>query len=171
MRKTALLTSIVALWAIPVVPSATAHAIEPTAAAPATATEVSLAAGDDYPYRNGDWNKADRWNFFQRECTSFAAWRLNQRGVRFHNHYKGVHWGNASNWDNAARSARIKVDKRPTVGSIAQWNRGRFGHVAYVARVRAGKVLVEEYNRRGTHIYTRREIGVREVENFIHIAR
>ncbi|QXJ25625.1 CHAP domain-containing protein [Actinomadura graeca] len=168
MRKTALLASVIALWTAPAVPLATAVAAEP---APPAAGGPVLKAGDDYPYRNGDWDKPDRWNFFQRECTSFAAWRLNQRGVRFNNNYKGVRWSNASNWDDAARRARIRVDKNPTVGSIAQWNSGRFGHVAYVARSSGGTVLVEEYNRRGTHRYGQREIRVREVENFIHIAR
>ncbi|HEX2313964.1 MAG TPA: CHAP domain-containing protein [Thermomonospora sp.] len=131
----------------------------------------SVRIGDDYPYRDDSWHQADPWNFYKRECTSFVAWRLRRLGVRFHNHYRGVHWGNAKNWDNAARRAGVRVDRRPTVGSVAQWNRGRYGHVAYVARGGGGTVLLEEYNRNGGHRYGTRTISARSVENFIHIAR
>jgi surface antigen len=139
------------------------------AAVPLTAARAA-AAGNDYPYRNDSWHQADPWNFYKRECTSFAAWRLRQRGVPFHNHYK-THWGNANNWDNAARRAGFRVDRRPRAGAVAQWNRGRFGHVAYVARVGRGWVTIEEYNKGGTHRYGTRRVRPGAVENYLHIHR
>ncbi|WP_067823626.1 CHAP domain-containing protein [Actinomadura kijaniata] len=124
---------------------------------------------NDYPYKTSSWHKADPWNFFRRECVSFAAWRVRKRlGLNFHNHYRGVKWGNANNWDNAARRARVKVNRSPKVGAIAQWNSGRFGHVAYVARVNGSTILVEEYNKGGTHSYTTRTIKRSSVHNYIH---
>ena len=74
-------------------------------------------AKNDYPYRGQSEHEADTWNFFKVNCTSFVAWAINGRvGVPLHNHYKGVHWGNAKNWDNAARSAGIPIYSRPRAG-------------------------------------------------------
>ncbi|MFI0406383.1 CHAP domain-containing protein [Actinomadura sp. 3N508] len=177
MRKIALTVTACALWAAPAALTASALADVPAqpgqAVAAAEAGASSARIGDDYPYRNGDPRKPDRWNFYQRECTSFVAWRLNQLGVRFHNHYKGVRWSNAKNWDDAARRVGIRVDHRPTVGSVAQRNGGRFGHVAYVAKVSGNRVLLEEYNHRGTHRYKNppRWINAGEMDNYLHIAR
>ena len=102
---------------------------------------------DDYPYR-GATSGVDRWNFYKGQCTSFAAWRVNHNlGLAFHNYYKGQHWGNAHNWDNAARAAGIPVSGTPRVGDIAVRNSGTWGHVAYVAKVNSdGTFMVEEYN-------------------------
>lgn len=123
---------------------------------------------DDYPHKNGSRHNVDQWNFYQTECVSFVAWRLNERvGIPFHNHWK-THWSNANNWDEAARTAGIRVDKSPAVGAIAQWNAGKFGHVAYVARVSGEQVTLEEYNKGGTHSYSKRTINSSDVENFIH---
>lgn len=107
---------------------------------------------NDYPYANSAADQVDRWNFYTRECTSFAAWRINNDlGVPFSNYYKGVHWGNANNWDDAARAAGIPVDTTPNAGDIAVFNGGvdgasSFGHVAYVLSVGSGQVQVEDYN-------------------------
>ena len=55
---------------------------------PCTTTGVK----DDYPYR-GQTSGPDDWRFIKGQCTSFAAWRVNQRlGVPFHNYYKGPRW-------------------------------------------------------------------------------
>src|SRR3989442_4842833 len=47
------------------------------------ALTVSAAGIDDYPYR-GTSNLLDRWGFYTRYCTSFAAFRLSQEGVVLH---------------------------------------------------------------------------------------
>ncbi|REE97410.1 CHAP domain-containing protein [Thermomonospora umbrina] len=125
---------------------------------------------NDYPYTSDSWHQADPWNFYKRECVSWAAWRVRQRlGVDFHNHFRGVHWGNADNWDDAARAVGIRVDDTAKVGSVAQWNSGTFGHVAYVARVNSdGTVLLEEYNKGGAHLYGTRTVTKADVENYLH---
>lgn len=44
-------------------------------------------------------------------------------------------WGNANTWDNLAPMSGWSVSSAPRPGSIAQSNRGYFGHVAYVEAV------------------------------------
>lgn len=107
---------------------------------------------NDYPYRNSTPDQVDPWNFYTRECTSFVAWRLNNDAkISFNNSYGGVHWGNADNWANAARSIGLSVDSTPTVGSVAQFppgvdGAGSYGHVAWVIGVGSTTVTVEDYN-------------------------
>ncbi len=103
------------------------------------------APTNDYPY-SGQTSGVDPWGFYKGQCTSFAAFRLNDRtGIDFSNSYRGVHWGNASNWDNAARSAGITVNSTPEVGAVAQTDAGS-GHVAWVTAVNGNTITVEEYN-------------------------
>lgn len=95
---------------------------------------------------------------------------MNSRnGVAFHNYYGGVHWGNASNWGNAARSLGISVDNAPAVGAIAWWSTG-YGHVAWVEAVSGGSVTIEEYNNpAGSGNYKRRTISASNPTEYIHI--
>ncbi|WP_329255319.1 CHAP domain-containing protein [Actinoallomurus sp. NBC_01490] len=125
---------------------------------------------NDYPYKSDSSSQADPWNFYKRECVSFAAWRIRQRlGVDFTNSYRGVHWGNANNWDSAAASAGVKMDHTAKVGAIAQWNTGSYGHVAYVARVNGdGTILLEEYNYLSAHNYDTRTVSASSVGNYLH---
>lgn len=143
--------------------------------APADAALV----GDDYPYKDeaapGEYI-ADPWNFYMCECTSFVAWRLNaENDVKFHNFYRGVRWGNASNWGYAAESLGIPVDDTPEVGAVA-WDPN--GHVAWVALVAGDTVTIEEYNygyaylddgtRVGSHEYRTRTVPASTFQ-YIHI--
>jgi surface antigen len=86
--------------------------------------------------------------FAQNNCTAFAAYRIATRlGVPNFNHTWKVAWGNAGNWDNAARDADVKVDTTPKVGAIAVNDVHKVGHVAYVNKVYSdGSFDVEEYN-------------------------
>jgi surface antigen len=121
---------------------------------------------DDYPYRSSSTSGVDAWNFYNRQCTSFAAFRINWNGTRtgrtFTNMYLGEHFGDAHMWDDAARASGVAVSNTPAVGRIAQWNRnaggvGGYGHVAYVSRVYAdGSILIEEYNWHAYDYGTRR---------------
>jgi surface antigen len=134
------------------------------------------ARGNDYPYANDpavfDPNgcSADAWNFCKRNCTSFVAWRLNHvNGIAFNNAYRGVHWGNASNWGSAARSVGIPVDMSPRVGDVAWWSSN---HVAWVAAVNSdGTVLIEEYNRdlQGNYNSPPRTISASSPSGYIHM--
>lgn len=111
---------------------------------------------DDYPLKTASMSGVDPWNFYNRQCTSFAAFRINWNGTRsgqtFTNRYLGYHFGNAESWDDTARAAGVPVYSTPAVGRIAQWNPGvggasSYGHVAYVADVYSSTdILIEEYN-------------------------
>jgi surface antigen len=138
------------------------------AAAPACGAAGGQATlrGDDYPYRNSPMDQVDRWDFYTRECTSFAAWRLNQDGVAFTDHYKGVLWGDASHWDDAARSVGVTVNHTPQAGAIAEYESD---HVAYVARSNGdGTIVIEDYNSNYDGRYDSRTVSVSRVSSFIH---
>ena len=127
---------------------------------------------DDYPEELKAAGKdclVDPWNFYNRECVSFVAWRLNDRnGVDFDNHYGGVLWGNAENWNDAARSLGLTVDDEPAVGAVAYWESG-WGHVAWVAAVEDGQVIVEEYNWCSSGAYRLRSVEDAPPDGYIHI--
>jgi len=127
----------------------------------------SVQLRNDYPFKAASPNDVDRWNFYKRECTSFVAYRLN-KVMQFSNLMRGGHFGNAENWDDNARAIGMKVNRRPTVGSVMVRNSGTFGHVAIVARVRRGRILVEQYNAGGTHTYSREWLAKTSVMTFIH---
>jgi len=133
---------------------------------------------DDYPYRTQtNASAADKWGFTQRQCVSYAAWRVNKSGHSFYNktvkNGKTYYWGNAKDWDNTAAALGKTVTRTPKVGAIAQWNAyeasayypsgggsgtikaGAYGHVAVVAKVLSyGKVLIRQYNMSGNRSYS-----------------
>ncbi|MDR7251690.1 hypothetical protein J2X46_000662 [Nocardioides sp. BE266] len=90
----------------------------------------------------------DPWGFVLRNCTSFVAWRLQERNrlAGFSNSFGGQHWGNAEHWDDAARALGYRVDHVPAIGAVAQTDAGRVGHVAWVSAIGPGTVTIEEYN-------------------------
>ncbi|HVG45207.1 MAG TPA: CHAP domain-containing protein [Longimicrobium sp.] len=106
--------------------------------------------GDDYPWKTQTGSAPYAYPY--RQCTSFAAFRLNQDGIEFHNQYLGQWFSDAHTWDNAALAAGLSVNTTPRKGDIAVWEAGvagasSFGHVAYVAGVNQdGTILIEDYN-------------------------
>lgn len=104
--------------------------------------------GDDYPenLRNAERDSIiDPWRFYNRECTSFVAWRMNSANdVAFDNFMRGGRFGSAYNWDDNARQLGYRVDTVPSRGAIAQSDRE--GHVAWVSAVGDGVVTIEDYN-------------------------
>jgi len=134
---------------------------------------VAQAAGtNDYPYKNQtNVTAADKWGFTQRQCVSFAAWRMAQARRPLSN--AGNAWGHAYNWDTVASRKGKTVTTTPRAGAIAQWNggeasdywasngakgritAGRYGHVAYVIKVISGnRVVIEQYNMSGNRSYS-----------------
>ncbi|GAA1391650.1 CHAP domain-containing protein [Luteococcus peritonei] len=114
----------------------------------------------------------DRWDFFQGQCVSWVAHRLNTRsGVPMTNiGYRGQRWSHGGRWDDAARRAGIRVDSIPAVGAVAYWDRS-VGHVAYVEAVNPdGSVLVSEMNRDNHNSFHRSTLtrSVRWPNGFIH---
>lgn len=55
-------------------------------------------------------------------------------------------WGNARDWLNRSRNAGFITGENARAGAIAQTTAGRWGHVAYVEKVEAGRVYLSEYN-------------------------
>ena len=136
--------------------------------APLTPPASTASVGvDDYPPRlksAAQDSLVDPWLFYNRECTSFVAWRLNHdAGVPFHNYYLGVHWGNASNWKYAATQVGIPVDDTPRRGAVAWWAAGSpgssRGHVAYVMAKTRSSITIEEYNYLSRGHYDQRTIS------------
>jgi len=131
--------------------------------------------GDDYPYKKSckDADEVDKWNFYKCDCTSFVAWRLNDvKKIEFTNKYKGQHWGNAGIWDDAARDSKVKINKTPKKGAVAQTDKSRSGkgHVAWVKSVSkdGNKVTVEEYNYRKDK-YGTRTVAKEDFQWYIHL--
>ncbi|MEU9741577.1 CHAP domain-containing protein [Micromonospora chersina] len=98
-------------------------------------TDYSCLAGTGYTGQSvwGSWGPG-------HNCVSYAAYRLRANGA-------AQPWapiGNAYQWDEKARAAGVRVDTTPAVGSIAQWDTGSFGHVAYVEVVAAAYIEISE---------------------------
>jgi len=149
-------------------------AICAVATGPAQPASASIL-GDDYPayLRNaGQDSLIDPWRFYNRKCTSFVAWRLNNTNhVGFNDYYRGPLWGNANNWGNAARAVGIAVDNSPAVGSVAWSSAGTFGHVAWVANVYGDATIdIEQYNANYTGAYSTAHARASSFTGFIHIA-
>ncbi|MHA0286092.1 Ig-like domain-containing protein [Mycobacterium sp. C3-094] len=126
--------------------------------------------GDDYPasLKNAGLDtKVDPWGFYNRECTSFVAWRLNSvNGVAFTNTMRGGRWGNATNWAANARALGYTVNNTPAVGSVGWLSSG---HVAWVAAVNGDSVVIEEYNYGYTGVYKTRTVSRSYFNGYIHI--
>lgn len=134
-----------------------------------TFAPAALAATDDYP---AVWRDApidsmfDTWRMYNRECTSFAAWRLSSR-----NGFEIPFYNDAGNWGAEARARGYTVNTTPAVGAIAWWS---YGHLGWVESVNAnGTVTTEEYNWRtadGGHdgAYHRRTIAASAPTGYIH---
>ena len=146
--------------------------------APVTAT----VGVDDYPSNlksAAQDSRVDPWNFYNRECTSFVAWRLNHDvGIAFHNWYQGHHWGDAAIWRRAALDSGVPVDGVPARGAIAWWAQGSpgssSGHVAWVIGVTSTSITIEEYNYLTRGRYDQRTIAKTSSKwptAFIHLGK
>jgi surface antigen len=157
---------------LPRTPASTTTQPDPVEPDPDPSDPGQWTPRDDYPYKTHSWSQPDPWNFYKRECTSFCAWRVRNytNHKSFNNHYKGVMWGNAINWDNAAAQVGIRVTDKPGMGSVAVRNRGTYGHVAFVYRVGSnGSYGVEEYNALNNHNYRyQTSVASGSFDAFIH---
>ena len=116
-------------------------------------TRSGRVIGDDYPaaWRNNP-NTVDSWGYYTGNCTSFVANRLHNV-----NHFEVPRaMGNGAQRGAVARSLGYRVDNTPAVGSVAYYTDGVYGHVAWVAEIVGGNIVVEEYNwiRNGKMDYT-----------------
>lgn len=85
----------------------------------------------------------DNWGMYNRECVSYAAWKVHQR-------YGNMpYWGgrgNANQWPGNARAAGIPTGSSPRVGAVAVMSGGYYGHVAWVEAVHGDTITVSQYN-------------------------
>jgi surface antigen len=132
------------------------------------APQSTYAATDDYPSRLRDAPQdsinPDDWQFMNRECTSFVAWRMVQNnGFKEFNNYitgKGEkRLSDASKWGVRAQAAGYTVDITPAKGAVAWWPSG---HVAWVESIDTskGKVTIEDYNHHRDGKYDRRTLNI-----------
>jgi YVTN family beta-propeller protein len=121
---------------------------------PGTAGPGIADAYYGYPYpdppacTDGGSCVEDKWYFYEGQCTSWVAYRINQlSGVPFNNYYDGSStntWGDASNWGPHARNLGIPVNATPSLGSVAWYSSD---HVAYVEWVNSPtSVVISEMN-------------------------
>ncbi|MGF0070576.1 GBS Bsp-like repeat-containing protein [Streptococcus orisratti] len=127
----------------------------------------SIARGDDYPsnLKNAAPDTViDPWRLFNRECTSFTAYRLSSV-----NHFTlpGA-YGNGAQWGGRARQEGYIVDMNPAKGAVAWLNDGGYGHVAWVSNVIGSDVEIEEYNYNWNHNYNKRVVAKTSFTGFIH---
>ncbi|GGE24379.1 SH3 domain-containing protein [Streptococcus himalayensis] len=134
---------------------------------------TSQFRGDDYPayLKNAAPDTiVDPWLMYNRECTSFTAYRLSSA-----NGYQlPAGYGNANTWGHIARNNGIRVDMKPAVGAVAWFDSyvgGAYGagHVTWVAEVLGNQVRIEEYNYGNpSHHYNTRIIPANAVSGYIH---
>lgn len=86
-----------------------------TSSTPITSSKFPWGSSPIYGYNGYDYGY----------CTWYVANRIAVPG----------NWGNANTWDNLAPMSGWSVSSAPRPGSIAQSNRGYFGHVAVVEAV------------------------------------
>jgi len=123
----------------------------------------ALAGTDDYPaqWRNAPMDSIiDSWGEYNRECTSFVAWRLHSR-----NGFEMPFHDNATGWGPDAVRRGFAVNMSPAVGAVAWWSSG---HVAWVEAVNNNSVTIEEYNRDFTGHYSERSVAANSVTGYIH---
>jgi surface antigen len=124
---------------------------------------MARAGTDDYPaqWRNVAQDSAiDSWGYYNRECTSFVAWRLHARnGFEMP---RAI--GNAGSWGSWFSAHGYAVNGTPGVGAIAESS----GHVAWVEAVNGdGTVTTEEYNYSYNGTYNERRVAT-SAFHYIH---
>ncbi|HKP89224.1 MAG TPA: CHAP domain-containing protein [Thermoleophilaceae bacterium] len=131
-----------------------------------------LTPSDDYPdsLRGPKDSRVDPWGFYNRECTSFVAWKLNSYGFPFSNGMRGGRFGNAYQWADNARNLGYAVNGNPTPGSVAWWGQSStrpYGHVALVDAVNPdGTVQIEQYNANNAGTYSTATV---RADAYLHI--
>lgn len=120
---------------------------------------TGIIGGGGYP---GVWAYApidsmiDAWGLYNRECVSYAAWKVWSTG-RFVPHFRGM--GHAYQWVSTTSRHGIPNGSTPREGSVAYWAIGTYGHVMYVEKLNGdGTMWVSDYNwnRDGAYHYYKR---------------
>lgn len=107
----------------------------------------------------------DPWGMYNRECVSYAAWKVQQR-YGYMPYWGGR--GNANQWDNNARSAGIPTGSTPRAGSVGVMNGGYYGHVAWVESVNGNSIRVSQYNWGVRGEYTEMTVSASAFDTYIY---
>lgn len=125
---------------------------------------AAWAGTDDYPAK---WKNIprdstfDTWGMYNRECTSWVAWRLHGK-----NHFEIPFHANADKWGPRAQALGYTVNTTPAVGAVAWWDTM---HVAWVEAVNPDNtVTIEEYNIGGSGKYDEKIIPTTRPTGYIH---
>ena len=111
-----------------------------------------------YPYCGPQDSYADPWNLFNRECVSYAAWRIESLGHKvqpFQGDGMAYQWG-----QGAARGAWRVSDPQPGDAVVLPAMSGfaPVGHLMVVESVSGDWVHVSQYNFYGTGEYSTMDI-------------
>jgi surface antigen len=151
---------------------------------PGKAGPPAAAKYYDYPYpaapactHKGACD-ADKWDFYEGQCTSWVAFQINRHdGLDFTNYYGGQgRWGDAVDWAARAKSLKLAVNTTPAVGSVAWYAATKAapgGHVAFVERVLSPtSIVISEMNYDGDNgfwVHTITASGTDWPSDFIHL--
>ena len=128
---------------------------------------AAYAGTNDYPTKWKDKPRDsmfDDWGEYNRECTSFAAWRLHS-----HNGFEMPFHANANRWGAKAQALGYTVNHSPSVGSIAYWDTSTRSHVAWVEQVNPDNTVeIEQYNIGETGKYSEATIASSDPSGYIH---
>lgn len=108
----------------------------------------------DPPCGQYDWGYPgygiyDKWGYGYRNCTSYAAWKIDQRMGRM---VSGL--GHAKDWPfNVGSRGEVSYGQGARVGDAAVIASGTYGHVMYVEAVEGSTVYVSDYNFGGDGYY------------------
>lgn len=111
--------------------------------------------GDGYPYCGYQDSYADPWGLYNRECVSYAAWKISEVYGRRVQHFNGA--GNAYQWPNSAAGAWRVYDPQPGDAVVLPivYGLAPVGHLMVVeGPVSNGWVPVSQYNFYGTGEYS-----------------
>ena len=116
--------------------------VEPVAETPAVEEKVQEPAPTIKPEaRQHPQYNSDASSYPTGQCT----W-----GVKTVAPWVGDYWGNGGQWAESAARDGFRTGKTAEVGSVASWDDGGYGHVAYVTDVDPAtgyvKVLEANYN-------------------------
>lgn len=112
---------------------------------------------DGYPYCGTQDSYSDPWGLYNRECVSYAAWRISAGYGRQVNNFGGA--GTAYQWPSAARATRV-YDPQPGDAVVLPATSGfaPVGHLMVVESVNGDWLHVSQYNFYGTGEYSTMDI-------------
>ena len=111
-----------------------------------------------YPYCQAQDSIIDPWQLFNRECVSYVAWALSNRGKLvegFHGSGNASQWpSSAVNYSGASIVANPRADDAVVLGQIPGFT-SSYGHIMIIDSIGSdGWINVSQYNMYGTGEYS-----------------